>query len=1229
MSPLKRVIFCFWSGFAIVMLALVAAAASPRITNSVAAAGDVPYQNPAYGPDLKSFLKGQLFQAQEDALPADSPLRQAIGNLRAASASWPSLDSLSLIKLKKWDSDGTSLGWLVMDGPTIQTSNTVMWMSIAPNLGWLPSDTPGLQDAFWLHERDGKVGFSIGRAGQGTHDFQQPVWLLGAVGDGFPEPNTVQNVLRTCFSCYFWPYGAKDATDALRSFWSVWMTTPGHLELLARDEAGWTDEFGGQHYTVDCGGFYFETIQSCEVAWLSEGEFNSHIALSRPQAYDGQPFDFFSRSYDFAFDLDAARKYLDGDPDLADWINPLLDPGWGGPGGPGEGGKLIINVSIPPDARGQVPPEPADGEPYKPWQGDTVTVSVGAEPQSALPPSTTVRLHDSSGWLANDLTAVADSTGTARFSLKTDNEVLYDLTASASSLTDASAQIEPKRLPLIFLPGIQGSYLGIQGTSIGDIQVWPNVDEIIIDNDDDSLNLLKMNADGISEGPITVMKDLGYEGVIKKLHIDMYPDEHYYDHTIDFLSGEGYLYLPNNSSDDRQRVFPLGYDWRASASDNEHLLAEKIASVGSLTGAPRVTVIAHSQGGLVLRAALADGGVSSKIFRAATLGTPYLGAPKFMTVVKLGWPCLKDVSIDIFSYCIINRDRAREISVNMPGANDLLPSAAFVSKSKVSPVYIDPNLSDWPGVPATGLLDASQYPNFLGWRTDGVSGTNYHLTSQALEAHSVLDSQNSGKVLRIVGRDRGTIGGAYLWADTRKDCHGTWPFETCSDVKTVGSTPTWTDGDGTVPLVSSIGLAQDGLVEVETGETHMGIAQDFPPLLDAIQYLQVGAKPLHPPAMNRVASSVTTLASEASYDFRGTELQVLGSAEGRVRNSQGRVLGTPLSGDSNGAGAFDSDAFVDTGSALSYFLHDSGAYEGKWLARSDGDVVLRENANENGTITSSIVSLPFHVAKGATFSMTFSVGATLSAATIAIDDNSDGVTDRTVPFSTPVSGDSLSDRTGPTVTLNVQHLITKKSHVSRVTVTATDGGSGVAGIEYRVPATGQTGTYSTPLTLPEQGEIFVRAVDKAGNWSVEQMATLDDRPGIANLVTDFKPANFTATGYIGYDRDVDFWGFSAKNDRYSIKLDELRRDYDLRLYSKTGELIASSTRNGTRSERISVKLVQGSYYIAISSKPGQFDDDHPYRLEVKRREPPRHGRKDCGFPQSWAHLFDAHRCVHR
>src|SRR5207253_5368626 len=124
-------------------------------------------------------------------------------------------------------------------------------------------------------------------------------------------------------------------------------------------------------------------------------------------------------------------------------------------------------------------------------------------------------------------------------------------------------------------------------------------------------------------------------------------------------------------------------------------------------------------------------------------------------------------------------------------------------------------------------------------------------------------------------------------------------------------------------------------------------------------------------------------------------------------------------------------------------------------------------------------------------------------------------------------------------------------------------GAGVARIDYTLGATNATGVYTGPLTLPAAGEIFVSAVDAAGNVQTgPTIGTLDDRPGIQRLVTEFLAPHFNTTGCIDYPGDVDWWGLQLAAGSHMLQLIGLSSDYDLALFGAAGEQLGESASPG-------------------------------------------------------------------
>lgn len=102
----------------------------------------------------------------------------------------------------------------------------------------------------------------------------------------------------------------------------------------------------------------------------------------------------------------------------------------------------------------------------------------------------------------------------------------------------------------------------------------------------------------------------------------------------------------------------------------------------SLTG-KKPDVIAHSQGGLVTMSALQQG-ADADMHRVVTLGTPYMGTPKFLDVLEYGQPCqLRENGV-----CLLYRPEMQKLVRNFLGSNELLPARSYYKMVDTWPLRI-------------------------------------------------------------------------------------------------------------------------------------------------------------------------------------------------------------------------------------------------------------------------------------------------------------------------------------------------------------------------------------------------------------------------------------------------------------------------------------------------------------------------------------------------------------
>ena len=139
------------------------------------------------------------------------------------------------------------------------------------------------------------------------------------------------------------------------------------------------------------------------------------------------------------------------------------------------------------------------------------------------------------------------------------------------------------------------------------------------------------------------------------------------------------------------------YDWRRSVRDTGRGLAARLAA----ERATKVSLVAHSMGGLVARAALGLDG-SERIERVVQLGTPNGGAFGAVKALRGTYPLVRRLALLDLKHDA--RDLARRVFCTLPGLAELLPAAEACED-------FDPfKAGDWPKGPrpAAAVLAAAR-----------------------------------------------------------------------------------------------------------------------------------------------------------------------------------------------------------------------------------------------------------------------------------------------------------------------------------------------------------------------------------------------------------------------------------------------------------------------------------------------------------------------------------------
>lgn len=226
---------------------------------------------------------------------------------------------------------------------------------------------------------------------------------------------------------------------------------------------------------------------------------------------------------------------------------------------------------------------------------------------------------------------------------------------------------------VLFLPGIQASRLYTDGALGTENQLWePN-----INND---VKKLEMTEGG----------DSLYDIYTKDVLDEIYGVSNIYKGFLDLLDDMV-------ANEEIASTTAFAYDWRYDVSTvatqvvqytngETKRLVEEVERLAASSFTGKVTIIGHSNGGLVAKALLHEygsGELAGKVDKLIMVGTPQLGTPKAIGALLHG---LEQGSPLGFA---IDTATAREVTRNMPGAYTLLPSVEYFSNATTSLITTD------------------------------------------------------------------------------------------------------------------------------------------------------------------------------------------------------------------------------------------------------------------------------------------------------------------------------------------------------------------------------------------------------------------------------------------------------------------------------------------------------------------------------------------------------------
>ncbi|RJQ37809.1 alpha/beta hydrolase [Candidatus Parcubacteria bacterium] len=385
---------------------------------------------------------------------------------------------------------------------------------------------------------------------------------------------------------------------------------------------------------------------------------------------------------------------------------------------------------------------------------------------------------------------------------------------------------------VLFLPGLQGSRLYRPGED----QLWEptrnqDIEELYLANNGQSLNAEIYTRDIIDEAPRIIN---GYN--VYKKFIQFMDEE---------LVGQGII--------DEWKAIP--YDWRLDlpyimhdgkkvgetegednisyiGSTSTPYLIQELERLANTSRSGRVTIIAHSNGGLLAKYLLSQIApphsqyhhLFAKIDKVILVAVPQIGTPAAIEGLLHGDEPQLGANVGVTDWgFLVDEERARELAENMQSAYNLLPSQTYFElvqspmvefESSTARAYDFRSFYD-------GTIDSTEeLKSFLAGEphiqgrsepfADDEESPNVldaNMLASAMQMHAVLDNwapPGGIEVVQIAGWGIKTVRGI------KYSCG----FFTCSSLSTLDREILKThEGDGTVVLPSAVAMEEAENVE--------------------------------------------------------------------------------------------------------------------------------------------------------------------------------------------------------------------------------------------------------------------------------------------------------------------------------------------------------------------------------------------------------------------------------
>jgi len=569
----------------------------------------------------------------------------------------------------------------------------------------------------------------------------------------------------------------------------------------------------------------------------------------------------------------------------------------------------------------------------------------------------------------------------------------------------------PGKEPVLIIPGIAGTEL-YNGNDL----IWADLDRMKFNNDQFLIDNLALDIGGI---PLTN----AYSGsVIKKIRDLLIFETNIFEDLEIVLTNNGYQL--------NQSLFYLPYDWRLDLETTKEALNQKIQDIKTQTGSDEVSIIAHSMGGLIAKEYIDTYG-KNNIDKLIFVGTPHLGAPKVAKVLMAG---------DNFEIPWLEKDRIKELSLNMPSVYELLPNQTY---NVLGGSYLSFG---------TNVFNSQESLQYVS------NNFNQVLASKAQEfSNQGLD------LMDFSGVD------AYNIAGCKVGTQGSYRLSANGDIKKISDV----SGDKTVPLVSAstINIPDSKKFYILNG-THAELPSNSNTRSLILDILS-GDTP-------QISGDITQNYSDCQ--IKGKSVTFQSPVEVHVYDAQDNHTGPIENGGIEyGIPSVDYEIinhrkfiFLPTDEGQMYRIEARGTDAGSF------DLFITENENGQeiqATVFNDVAILPDS-------QIEFMISDTTSDDQINFDYDNDGQFE-VINSSSLLDSEELNDLSPPNTEISIFGVQGNngwyRSDMS-ITLSATDDNSGILETRYSINGSPLV-SYLGPVSIGAQGTTMLKyySVDKAGN----------------------------------------------------------------------------------------------------------------------------------------------------